>query len=301
MRKNSSAKNLFEPKRIQKKNEKHPEKPNAKERRSSLDELRNKLKEIRINLDEHDEITRLYNIEKNTNKLLHEFGGMKDTMNTMNDTMDTMLLITLSKDTNCPFNQRIKLNKILKKKRENIIRRYTNPNQNNVSHNQVNPKIPINRTPVNKIKINSSFKNDNPSFANKYEHRKYSTAINNNKTNNAGKINLRKKLNISDSSRDDFSSKKSDSKYSNNLSIKPKSDSMGAIAGGFGFSHLNTKKIRNNDSLNPFRTNIYEKEDKKQQQKNCAKPSNINKTFINKRKNDSKKKNKNKTYPGIER
>ena len=68
---------------------------------------------MRINLDEHDEKTRLYKIENNTNKLLDEFGGMKDTL-------DTILLINLSKDTNCPYNQRMKLNNILKK-RENII------------------------------------------------------------------------------------------------------------------------------------------------------------------------------------
>ena len=33
----------------------------------------------------------------------------------MKETMNTILLITLSKDTNCPYNQRIKINNILKK------------------------------------------------------------------------------------------------------------------------------------------------------------------------------------------
>ena len=113
MRKYSSAKNLLEQRRIQKKNEKHSEKPKIPEKRNSFNELRNKLNEVRINLDEHDEKTRLYKIENNTNKLIDEFGGMKDTL-------DTILLITLSKDTNCPYNQRMKLNNILKK-RENII------------------------------------------------------------------------------------------------------------------------------------------------------------------------------------
>jgi len=65
-----------------------------------------------INLDEHDEKTRLYNIENNTNKLLDGFADIKETL-------DTILLITLSKDTNCPYNQRIKINNILKKKEKN--------------------------------------------------------------------------------------------------------------------------------------------------------------------------------------
>ena len=64
---------------------------------------------------------------------------------------------------------------------------------------------------------------------------------------------------------------------------------MGAIGGGFGFGYLKTKDIRNNNSVNPFRMDIYKKDDKKQP-KNYAKASNINKTFINKRKNDTKKK-----------
>jgi len=64
---------------------------------------------------------------------------------------------------------------------------------------------------------------------------------------------------------------------------------MSAIGSGSGFGYLKTKDRRNNNSLNPFRTEIYKKEDKKQP-KNYAKASNINKTFINQRKNDSKKK-----------
>ena len=76
MRKYSSAKNLLEQRRIQKKKEKHPENPKIQESRNSFNELRNKSKEI--NLDEYDEKTRLYNIENKANKLLEEFGGMKD-------------------------------------------------------------------------------------------------------------------------------------------------------------------------------------------------------------------------------
>jgi len=110
MREYSSSKNLLEQKRIQKEKEKHPEKPKIQEKRNSFNELRNKLKEI--NLDEHDEKTRLYNIENNTNKLLDGFADIKETL-------DTILLITLSKDTNCPYNQRIKINNILKKKEKN--------------------------------------------------------------------------------------------------------------------------------------------------------------------------------------
>ena len=137
----------------------------------------------------------------------------------MEETMNTILLITLSKDTNCPYNQRIKLNNILKK-RENIILKYANANKNNARDNQINANIPINETKARKIKINTSLKNDNPAFIKKYEHRKYSTTININKTKNAPRINLKKKSNIADSFREDFSSKKSDSKYSNNILIK---------------------------------------------------------------------------------
>ena len=263
MRKYSSAKNLLEQRRIQKKSEEHPEKSKIHAKKNSFNELRNKLKEVRINLDEHDEKTRLYNIENNTNKLLVELGGVKDNTNKlldefggMKDTLDTILLITLSKDTNCPYNQRIKINNILKKKRENIILRYTNANQNNTSNKHINANYPMSTTQARKIKINSSFKNNNPAFIKKYEYRKYGAAININKTNNAPKINLKKKSNKADSSREDFSSKKSDSNYSNSLSIKSKNDSMGAIKGGYGFGYLNTKERRNNNPLNPFRTDM---------------------------------------------
>ena len=183
--------------------------------------------------------------------------------------MNTILLITLSKDTNCPYNQRIKLNNILKK-RENIILKYANANKNNARDNQINANIPINETKARKIKINTSLKNDNPAFIKKYDHRKYRASININKTKNAPKINLKKKTSIADSFREDFSSKKSDSNYSNSLSIKSKNYSMGAFGGRCCFGYLNTKDRRNNNSLNPFRTDIYKKEDKKQQ-KNYAK------------------------------
>jgi len=280
MREYSSAKNLLDQRRIQKKKEKCPKKPKIQEKRNSFNELRNKLKEI--NLDEYDEKTRLYNIENKTNKLLDEFADIKETM-------DTILLITLSKDTNCPYNQRKKINNILKKQREKIILRYTNANQNNTSKKHINANYPISTTPARKIKINSSFKNNNPAFIKKYEHRKYGASININKTNNAPKINLKKKSNIAGSSREDFSSKKSDSNYSNSLSIKSKNDSMGVIRGGYGFGYLNNKERKNNNPLNPFRMDIYKKEDKKQQ-KNYAKTSNIDKTLVNKSKNDNKKK-----------
>ena len=123
--------------------------------------------------------------------------------------MNTILLITLSKDTNCPYNQRIKVNNILKKRRENIIRKFIKDNPNNANKNQINANIPINTTPAWKIKINILLKNDNPIFIKKYKHRKYSAAININKTSNATKINLKKESNIVDSSFDGFSSKKS--------------------------------------------------------------------------------------------
>jgi len=206
MREYSSAKNLLEQKRIQKKN---PKNPKIQESRNSINELRKKLKEIRINLDEHDEKTRLYNIENKTNKLLDEFAEIKQNIGKLNDTMVTILLITLSGDAGCPHNQRIKINNILKKQRENIIRKFIKNNPNNANNNQINANIPINTTQARKIKINSSFKNDNLFFNKKYEHQKYSVYININNTNNASKVNLKKKTNIADSSLDDFSSKKS--------------------------------------------------------------------------------------------
>ena len=276
MREYSSSKNLLEQKRIQKEKEKHPEKPKIQEKRNSFNELRNKLKEI--NLDEHDEKTRLYNIENKTNKLLDEFAEIKQNIGKLNDTMDTILLITLSKDTNCPYNQRIKINNILKKQRENIIRKFIKDNPNNGNNNQINDNIPINTIPARKIKINSSFKNHNPFFNKKYKHRKYSVYININKTINASKINLKKKANIADSSHDDFSSKKSDSKNSNNLSIKSKIDSIYVINNRISFNFY--KERRNKDSGNPFRTDINKKKDKKQ--KKYIKASNIYKTSINK-------------------
>ena len=218
-----------------------------------------------------------WGVKDNTNKLLVEFGEMKDNTNKLlvefgeiNSTMDTVLLITLFKDTNCPYNQRIKLNNILKKKRENIILKYTNTNPNNTSNNQINANIPINRTLNRKIKINSPFKNDNPAFIKKYDDRKFRASININKTKNEPKINPKKKTSTADPFREDFSSKKSDSNYSNSLSIKSKNYSMGAFGGRCCFGYLNTKDRRNNNSLNPFRTDIYKKEDKKQQ-KNYAK------------------------------
>ena len=176
--------------------------------------------------------------------------------------MDTILLFTLSKDANCPYNQRIKINNILKKKRENIISKFIKDNPNDANNNQINANIPINTIPTRKIKINSSFKNDNPFFNKKYEHLKYSVSINKNKTNNPSKINLKKKSNIADSSHDDFSSKKSDSKKSNNLSIKSKIDSVYVINNRNSFNFY--KERRNKYSVKTFRTDINKKKDKKQ-------------------------------------
>ena len=55
-----------------KKRVKDTQKNKNSRKRNSFNELRNKLKEIRINLDENGEKTRLYNIENNINKLLDE-------------------------------------------------------------------------------------------------------------------------------------------------------------------------------------------------------------------------------------
>ena len=183
-------------------------------------------------------------IENNINKLLFEFLGVKDNTNKllvefgeMKDTMDTVLLITLFKDTNCPYNQRIKVNNILKKRRENIIRKFIKDNPNNANKNQINANIPINTTPAWKIKINILLKDDNPIFIKKYKHRKYSAAININKTSNATKINLKNKSNIAVFSYDGFSSKKTDSKYSNNILIKSKNDSIYVINNKINFNY----------------------------------------------------------------
>ena len=46
MRKYSSAKNLLEQRRIQKKSEEHPEKSKIHAKKNSFNELRNKLKEV---------------------------------------------------------------------------------------------------------------------------------------------------------------------------------------------------------------------------------------------------------------
>ena len=208
-------------------------------------------------------------MKDNTNKLLVEFGEMKDTM-------DTVLLITLFKDTNCPYNQRIKVNNILKKRRENIIRKFIKDNPNNANKNQINANIPINTTPAWKIKINILLKNDNPTFIKKYEHRKYSAVININKTNNSTKINLKNKSNIASFSCDGFSSKKSDSKYSNNILIKSKNDSIYVINNKISFNFY--KERRNKDSGNPFRKDINKKMNKKQ--KKYVKALNIYKTSI---------------------
>ena len=206
-----------------------------------------------------------------------DISDIKQNIRKMNDTMDTISLITLSEDTNCPYNQRIKINNILKKQTENFIRKFTNENPNNSNNNQINANIPINTTPARKIKINTPFKNDNHVFGNKNENRKYRTVINLNNTNNASKINLNKKQNIADSSRDNFSSKKSDSKKYNNLSIKTKNDSIYSFNDRISFNYINFKKRKYKDSSNPFRMDINKKKDKKQ--KKYAK---VSKTSINK-------------------
>ena len=300
MRKYSSAKNLLDQRRIQKKSGKPLNKEflgkqkSQERRRNSFNELRNELKKIKSNLVEHDEKTRLYIIENNTNKLIKDFGGMKadisdikknigkmsDNIGKMSDTMDTILLISLSKDTSCPYNQRMKINNMLKKKRENIIRKYTNTNPNNANNNQINANIPINTTPARKLKIKTQSKNDNPVLDNKYQLRKYGASININNKSNSSKISINKKPNIAYSSRDEFSSKKSDSKYSNNKSIKLKNDSIFNINGRISFNYLKNKERRNKDFVNPFRKDLNKKKDKKK--KKYAKVSNIYKTSINK-------------------
>ena len=202
-------------------------------------------------------------MKDNIKGMKRDISDIKQNIGKMNDTMDTILLITLSKDTNWPNNQRIKINNFLKKQRENIIHKYTNTNPNNVNNNQIMANIPINTTPAGKIKIKATFKNDNPVFDNKHKHQKYRISININNESNVSKIISNKKSNIAYSSRDDFSSKKSDSKYSNSKSIKLKNDSIYTINNKNSFNYLNNKKRRNKDSVNPFRTDINKKKDKK--------------------------------------
>ena len=296
MRKNLGAKNLLEERRKQKKSIKYlinefPEKPKNQERSHSFNYLRKQLKEINIDLVKHGENTRLFTIEKKLDKLNDDFGEMKIKMGTINDTLDTILLISLSKDDHCPNNQKIKINNIIKKQRENIIRKFTNANSYNAHNNQNNANIQLNNTPIRGMKIKASLNNNNPVFYNKYEQRKYTEAINMNKINrsNTSRTNINKKLNIPNSYQDDFSSKKSDSRYSNNQSKRSKNDSIYAINDRGSFNYLNNKEKINKSFVNPFRMDINNKEDKKKPKK-YDKNSETSKAPIGLRKNEKTKK-----------
>ena len=249
------------------------------------------MKEINIDLVKHGENTRLFTIEKKLDKLNDDFGEMKIKMGTINDTLDTILLISLSKDDHSPNNQKIKINNIIKKQRENIIRKFTNANSYNARNNQNNANIQLNNTPIRGMKIKASLNNNNPVFYNKYEQRKYTEAINMNKINrsNTSRTNINKKLNIPNSYQDDFSSKKSDSRYSNNQSKRSKNDSIYAINDRGSFNYLNNKEKINKSFVNPFRMDINNKEDKKKPKK-YDKNSETSKAPFGLRKNEKTKK-----------
>ena len=88
------------------------------------------------------------------------------------------------------------------------------------------------------------------------------------------RTNINKKLNIPNSYQDDFSSKKSDSRYSNNQSKRSKNDSIYDINDRGSFNYLNNKEKINKSFVNPFRMDINNKEDKKNR-KNMIKIQNL--------------------------
>ena len=296
MKKIASGKNLLQERREQKKLEKisllRDELFNNREipeRSRSFKGVKEKLNEINKDLENFDKKDQLNTIESKINKLNINFGTMKKDIGEIKDTMNSLLLISLSKDTYCPVNQRIKISKILQKQREKILRNFNNSNPNNKINNQINPNI---ATPIREKKLKTPPKKDKPAFSNKYEHRKSSSTININKKKsyNSLKINIKENLNLADSYTDDFSSKKSETKYSQNQSINVKNNNTSSVINvRTSFNSLNNKKYKNRGSDNKFQANIDKKEDKKQQIK-YTKNKGIYKPANNIRKKEDKKK-----------
>ncbi len=183
MRKYSRGKNPLKTGEVQKKYEnisllrnEFLKNPKIQERSRSFNEVEKNLKEKNNVLSNVGEKDRFYVIESRLDKIDIKLGkinndivDIKEDIGEMKNTMDTLLLLSLSKDTYCPVNQKIKINNILKKQREKILRKFNNTNPNNEIDNQINPNIPNNASPIRK-KIKTHLKNDKPLFSNKYEY-----------------------------------------------------------------------------------------------------------------------------------
>ena len=201
-------------------------------------------------------------MKKDIGAMKKVIGGMKHDIGGMKNTMDTLLLISFSKDSDCPVKEKIKIQNILKKQRETFLRKFNNSNPSNKINNQINPNI---ATPIREKKIKTPPKKDKSIFSYKYEHPKISSTINKIKKQsyNSLKINIKKNENLADSYTDDFSSKKSEPKDSQNQKIKTKINSS-SVNVRTSFNNLNNKKGKNRGSENKFKTNIDKKQDKKQ-------------------------------------
>lgn len=225
-------------------------------------------------------------MKKDIGAMKKDIGGMKHDIGGMKNTMDTLLLISFSKDSDCSVKEKIKIQNILKKQRETFLRKFNNSNPSNTINNQINPNI---ATPIREKKIKTPPKKDKSIFSYKYEHPKISSTINKIKKQSYSslKINIKKNENLADSYTDDFSSKKSEPKDSQNQKIKTKINSS-SVNVRTSFNSLNNKKGKIRGSENKFRMNIDKKQDKKQQKK-YLKNKNIYKPSNNLKKEDKKK------------
>jgi len=315
MKKYASAKNLFHERREQKKFKKFSLLRNEfindqeiQERSRSFNGVEQRLNEIDKDIAKFGKKYRPHTIEFKMNILNNKFwamkndiggmkvdiksmkkdiGAMKKDIGGMKNTMDTLLLLSFSKDSDCSVKEKIKIQNILKKQRETFLRKFNNSNQSNKINNQINPNI---ATPIREKKIKTPPKKDKSIFSYKYEHPKISSTINKIKKQsyNSLKINIKKNENLADSYTDDFSSKKSEPKDSQNQKIKTKINSS-SVNVRTSFNSLNNKKGKNRGSENKFRTNIDKNQDKKQQKK-YLKNKNIYKPSNNLKKKEDKKK-----------
>ena len=201
MKKYASAKNLFHERREQKKFKKFSLLRNEfindqeiQERSRSFNGVEQRLNEIDKDIAKFGKKYRPHTIEFKMNILNNKFwamkndiggmkvdirsmkkdigamkkdiGGMKHDIGGMKNTMDTLLLISFSKDSDCSVKEKIKIQNILKKQRETFLRKFNNSNPSNTINNQINPNI---KTPPKK---------DKSIFSYKYEHPKISSTIN---------------------------------------------------------------------------------------------------------------------------
>ena len=114
-------------------------------------------------------------MKKDIGAMKKDIGGMKHDIGGMKNTMDTLLLISFSKDSDCSVKEKIKIQNILKKQRETFLRKFNNSNPSNTINNQINPNI---ATPIREKKIKTPPKKDKSIFSYKYEHPKISSTIN---------------------------------------------------------------------------------------------------------------------------